>query len=42
MEHTVSGVGVVDKSLLLVQVIAAGPCTLAELVERSGLSRAAA
>ena len=40
MEHTVSGVGVVDKSLLLVQVIAQGPCSLAELVERSGLSRA--
>lgn len=40
MEHTVSGVGVVDKSLLLVQVIAEGPCTLAGLVERSGLSRA--
>jgi DNA-binding IclR family transcriptional regulator len=40
MEHTVSGVGVVDKSLLLVQVIADGPCSLAELVARSGLSRA--
>jgi DNA-binding IclR family transcriptional regulator len=40
MEHTVSGVGVVDKSLLLVQVIAQGPCSLADLVERSELSRA--
>ena len=40
MEHTVSGVGVVDKSLLLVQVISQRPCSLSELVERSGLSRA--
>lgn len=40
MEHTVSGVGVVDKSLRLVQLVADAPCTLTELVERSGLSRA--
>lgn len=40
MEHIVSGVGVVDKSLLLVQVIAGGPCSLSELVGRTGLSRA--
>lgn len=40
MEHTVSGVGVVDKSLSLVSVVAERPHTLAELVQRTGLSRA--
>lgn len=40
MEHTVSGVGVVNKSLHLVQVIAERPASLAELVERTGMSRA--
>ncbi len=42
MEHTLSGVGVLDKSLSLVSVIARGPCTLAELVEHTGMSRATA
>lgn len=40
MEHIVSGVGVVDKSLLLVQVVAESPCSLTDLVRRTGLSRA--
>jgi DNA-binding IclR family transcriptional regulator len=40
MERIVSGVGVVDKSLSLVRVVAEPPRSLSELVERSGLSRA--
>jgi len=40
MGPTVSGVGVVDKSLSLVAAIAERPLSLAELVERTGLSRA--
>lgn len=40
MEHIVSGVGVVDKSLGLIAVIADAPRSLAELVERTGMSRA--
>jgi DNA-binding IclR family transcriptional regulator len=40
MERIVSGVGVVDKSLWVVQALAERPLTLSELVERSGLSRA--
>jgi len=42
MKHTVSGVGVLDKSFSLLAVVAAGPSTLNELSERSGLSRATA
>lgn len=42
MEHTVSGVGVVDKSFSILALVAAGPCSLAELVDRTGLSRATA
>ena len=42
MEHTVSGVGVVDKSFSILQLVAVAPCSLAELVERTGLSRATA
>jgi DNA-binding IclR family transcriptional regulator len=40
MEHTVSGVGVLDKSLALVAAVAEHPRTLTQLVEASGLSRA--
>jgi DNA-binding IclR family transcriptional regulator len=40
MEHIVSGVGVVDKSFALVRAVADGPASLAELIERTGLSRA--
>lgn len=37
-----SGIGVVDKSAALLAVVAADPCTLADLVERTGLPRATA
>jgi DNA-binding IclR family transcriptional regulator len=40
MEHSVSGVGVVDKSFSLLRAVADGPASLAELTERTGLSRA--
>lgn len=39
MEHRVSGVGVVDKSLALLRALAAGPRSLAGLVEATGISR---
>ncbi len=39
MEHTVSGVGVLDKSLAIVTALVEGPASLAELVERTGLAR---
>jgi DNA-binding IclR family transcriptional regulator len=42
MEPTVSGVGVVDKSFSILQVVSLGPCTLAELIDGTGLSRATA
>jgi DNA-binding IclR family transcriptional regulator len=42
MEHTVSGVGVVDKSFAILALVAAAPCSLAELVDGTGLSRATA
>ena len=42
MEHIVSGVGVLDKSCWLLAAAAEGPCTLAELAERTGTSRATA
>ena len=42
MEHIVSGVGVLDKSSWLLAAAAEGPCTLAELSERTGTSRATA
>lgn len=42
MKSIVSGVGVLDKSCTLLAVVADGPCTLGELEERSGLSRATA
>ncbi|HTO00042.1 MAG TPA: IclR family transcriptional regulator [Microthrixaceae bacterium] len=40
MESNISGVGVVDKSLGLVALVAERPRTLSELVEASGSSRA--
>ena len=40
MEHIVSGVGVVDKSVAVLNAVAGGKRTLAELVELTGLSRA--
>jgi DNA-binding IclR family transcriptional regulator len=42
MEHIVSGVGVVDKSFSILALVAAGPRTLAQLVDGTGLSRATA
>ena len=42
MERTVRTVGVVDKSFTILQQVAEGPCTLAELVDGTGLSRATA
>ncbi|MDQ2679160.1 MAG: IclR family transcriptional regulator [Actinomycetota bacterium] len=42
MESIVSGVGVLDKSVSLVDLVAGGPLSLAELTSRSGLSRATA
>lgn len=42
MEHIVSGVGVLDKSFALVAEVAQGPCSLSELSERTGTSRATA
>jgi DNA-binding IclR family transcriptional regulator len=42
MEQIVSGVGVLDKSLGLLALVADGPRSLAELVAGSGLSRATA
>ena len=41
MEHS-SGVGVLDKSVLVLEAVESGACTLAALVERTGLSRATA
>ena len=40
MEPTVSGVGVLDKSVAVLDAVAASPRTLAELVTATGLSRA--
>lgn len=42
MEHTISGVGVLDKSVALLDVVAAaeGPCSLADLVEGTSCSKA--
>lgn len=39
MEHRVSGVGVLDKSVALLRALATGPLALAELVEATGISR---
>ena len=40
MERSVSGVGVLDKSLWILATVADGPRSLSELVQDSGLSRA--
>lgn len=44
MEHTISGVGVVDKSMAVLEAVAAadGPCRLGDLVAATGLSKATA
>lgn len=44
MESTISGVGVLDKSLAIVRAIdeADGPCTLAQVVEATGIAKATA
>ncbi len=42
MEHTVSGVGVLDKSLSVLGAVAARPRSLGELTAATGLSRATA
>jgi len=40
MDTIVSGVGVLDKSLSVLDAVAEGPCSLSELTERTGHSRA--
>jgi len=40
VEHSVSGVGVLDKSVLVLNALEPGPLTLNELVEATGISRA--
>ncbi len=40
MGNTVSGVGVIDKSMALIDVLSEGPCTTAQLTERTGITRA--
>jgi DNA-binding IclR family transcriptional regulator len=42
VEHTVSGVGVLDKAIAILDALAPRPRSLAELVEATGLSRATA
>lgn len=42
MEQVSTGVGVLDKSALVLAALADGPCGLAELVARTGLPRATA
>lgn len=42
MGTIVSGVGTIDKAATVLGALAEGPCTLNELVERTGLSRATA
>jgi DNA-binding IclR family transcriptional regulator len=42
MESSVSGVGVIDKAVRVLDALEAGPLTLADLVASSGLSRATA
>lgn len=42
MEHTVSGVGVLDKSFSLLGAVAGAPRSLLELTELTGMSRATA
>lgn len=40
MNTTVSGVGVIDKSVAVIEALAEGPCSTGELVERTGINRA--
>lgn len=40
MDTTISGVGVIDKSMAVIDALAHGPCTTAELVARTGITRA--
>lgn len=42
MEQSVRGVGVLDKSFSIVDAVTDGPCSLAELTERTSISRATA
>lgn len=42
VEHVSTGVGVLDKSAVVLRAVADGPCALAELVARTGLPRATA
>ena len=42
MEHTISGVGVIDKATAVLSAVEAGPVGLAGLVDRTGYSRATA
>jgi len=42
MEHTLRTVGVLDKSVAVLNAVGDGPCSLAVLVERTGISRATA
>lgn len=40
MDTKVSGVGVIDKSMAVIDALANGPCTTGDLVERTGITRA--
>ena len=40
MDTTVSGVGVLDKSMAVIDQLSLGPCSTAELTERTGITRA--
>lgn len=42
MEHTLSGVGVIDKAVAILGAVESEPCSLAGLVEATGFSRATA
>ncbi len=42
MEPTISGVGVIDKAIGVLAAVEAGPRSLADLVETTGLTRATA
>lgn len=40
MDTKVSGVGVIDKSMAVIDALAISPCTTSDLVERTGITRA--
>lgn len=40
MDTTVSGVGVIDKSMAIIDALSDGPCSTGQLVERTGITRA--